>query len=124
MLKNILLVGLGGFVGSTLRYLAYVYIDKRFAGLFPAATFSVNIIGSFILGILIALYLKNSLSESMRLLLAVGICGSFTTFSTFAMENFSLLSQKEILTSFIYISLSMIIGLGAAFAGQWIGKMG
>lgn len=124
MLKNILLVGLGGFLGSTLRYLVYIFVDKRFIGSFPIATFSVNIIGSFILGLLVALSFKNSLSESMRLLLAVGLCGSFTTFSTFAMENFSLLTQKELMTSFLYISLSVVIGLAAAFAGQWVGKMG
>jgi CrcB protein len=124
MLKNILLVGLGGFLGSTLRYLVYIFIDKRFTGSFPVATFSVNIIGSFVLGLLVALFLKNSLSDSMRLLLAVGLCGSFTTFSTFAMENLNLLSQKEILTSFLYISLSVVIGLAAAFTGQWVGKLG
>uniref|UniRef100_UPI004049EAAA fluoride efflux transporter CrcB n=1 Tax=Fulvivirga sp. TaxID=1931237 RepID=UPI004049EAAA len=124
MFKNILLVGLGGFLGSTLRYLVYLFVDKRFIGLFPLATFSVNIIGSFLLGLLVALSFKNNLSESMRLLLAVGLCGSFTTFSTFAMENFSLLSQKDIMTSFLYISLSVIIGLAAVFAGQWVGKMG
>ncbi|MTI40258.1 fluoride efflux transporter CrcB [Fulvivirga lutimaris] len=124
MLKNIVLVGLGGFLGSTLRYLVYLFVDKRFIGSFPMATFSVNIIGSFLLGLLVALSFKNSLSESMRLLLAVGLCGSFTTFSTFAMENFSLLSQKELMTSFLYISLSVVIGLAAAFVGQWVGKMG
>ncbi|MEQ8476128.1 fluoride efflux transporter CrcB [Fulvivirga sp.] len=124
MFKNILLVGLGGFLGSTLRYLVYIFVDKRFIGSFPLATFSVNIIGSFLLGLLVALSFKNNLSESMRLLLAVGLCGSFTTFSTFAMENFSLLSQKDIMTSFLYISLSVIIGLAAAFAGQWAGKLG
>lgn len=124
MFKNILLVGLGGFLGSTLRYLVYIFVDKRFVGSFPLATFSVNIIGSFLLGLLVALSFKNNLSESMRLLLAVGLCGSFTTFSTFAMENFSLLSQKEIMISFLYISLSVIVGLAAAFAGQWVGKMG
>ncbi|MEQ9166004.1 MAG: fluoride efflux transporter CrcB [Fulvivirga sp.] len=124
MFKNILLVGLGGFLGSTLRYLVYIFVDKRFIGSFPLATFSVNIIGSFLLGLLVALSFKNNLSESMRLLLAVGLCGSFTTFSTFAMENFSLLSQKDIMTAFLYISLSVIIGLAAAFAGQWVGKMG
>ena len=124
MLKNIVLVGLGGFLGSTLRYLVYLFVDKRFIGSFPMATFSVNIIGSFLLGLLVVLSFKNSLSESMRLLFAVGLCGSFTTFSTFAMENFSLLSQKDIMTSFLYISLSVIIGLAAAFVGQWVGKMG
>ncbi len=124
MLRNIVLVGLGGFIGSTLRYLVYLFVDKRFIHSFPIATFSVNIIGSFLLGLLVALSFKNNLPESMRLLLAVGLCGSFTTFSTFAMENFSLLSQKDIMTSFLYISLSIVIGLAAAFAGQWVGKMG
>lgn len=123
MIKNLLLVGFGGFVGSTLRYLTYLFIDKRHALSFPMSTFTVNIIGSLVLGIIIGLSLKDSVNEHMRLFLAVGICGSYTTFSTFALENISLMSQKDLLTSFIYITASIVLGLAAALAGQWVGKL-
>ncbi|QSE97373.1 fluoride efflux transporter CrcB [Fulvivirga lutea] len=122
MIKNILLVGLGGFIGSTLRYVTYLFIDKRFELTFPLSTFTVNIIGSFLLGIIMSLAAKDLLNEPMRLLLAVGICGSFTTFSTFALENLNLLSGKEVFTSFLYIAASVVLGIGAAFAGQLIVK--
>lgn len=122
MLKNILIVGLGGFVGSILRYLTYMLVDKRFEISYPLSTFSVNIIGSFLLGVIVAYSAKDNLDESLRLLLAVGLCGSFTTFSTFAMENLNLLSQRDLLLSFIYISFSIILGLAAAWLGQWIVK--
>ena len=68
MLKNILLVGLGGFVGSILRYAAYLLIDKRFDTSFPLSTFTVNIVGSFLLGIILAYSTRDALSEPMRLL--------------------------------------------------------
>ncbi|MEQ8926416.1 MAG: fluoride efflux transporter CrcB [Fulvivirga sp.] len=122
MIKNILLVGLGGFLGSSLRYITYLLIDKRFELTFPLSTFTVNIIGSFLLGIIMSLATKDTLSEPMRLLLAVGICGSFTTFSTFALENLNLLSGKEMFTSFLYITASVVLSIGAAFAGQLIVK--
>lgn len=122
MLKNILIVGLGGFVGSILRYLTYMLVDKRFEISYHLSTFSVNIIGSFLLGVIVAYSAKDNLDESLRLLLAVGLCGSFTTFSTFAMENLNLLTQRDLLLSFIYISLSIILGLAAAWLGQWIVK--
>lgn len=122
MIKNLLLVGFGGFIGSTLRYLTYIFIDKRHSLSFPMSTFTVNIIGSLILGIIIGLSLKDSVNENMRLFLAVGICGSYTTFSTFALENISLLSQKDLFVSFIYITASIVLGLGAALLGQMIVK--
>jgi CrcB protein len=123
ILKNILIVGLGGFIGSILRYLTYLFIDKRFEITFPLSTITVNVIGSLLLGIVIGLSLKDNLNEQLRLLLAVGVCGSFTTFSTFALENFNLLSQREIMTTFLYIGASVFLGLVAVFIGQLIGKM-
>lgn len=122
MIKNLLLVGFGGFIGSTLRYLTYIFIDKRHALSFPMSTFTVNIIGSLVLGIIIGLSLKDNVNENMRLFLAVGICGSYTTFSTFALENISLLTQKDLFVSFIYITASIVLGLGAALLGQLIVK--
>ena len=118
MIKNLLLVGIGGFIGSTLRYLIAIGIEKRLQGSFPIATFTVNIIGSLFLGLLIGYFAKGSLSDSYRLLLAVGVCGSFTTFSTFAMENINLINKGELLVTFSYICLSLILGLAAALAGQ------
>lgn len=122
MIKNLLLVGLGGFFGSILRYLTYLAIDKRLTISFPLSTFTVNIIGSLILGVIVGLSMKDNLNEHTRLFLAVGICGSYTTFSTFALENINLLSQKDLLISFIYIAFSIIIGLAAVFIGQWVVK--
>lgn len=123
MLKNVLIVGLGGFAGSIARYLAYLLIDKRFPSAYPISTLSVNIIGSFVLGIITGLMLKTSgANDTLRLLLAVGFCGSFTTFSTFAYENLFFINQKLIPTALIYISASLILGLLAVFAGHWVGK--
>lgn len=121
-MKQVLLVGIGGFAGSTLRYLAYLWIDRRFEGVFPLSTLFVNVLGSLILGLIVGLFMKSNISPELRLFLGVGICGSFTTFSTFAMENVSLLGQKDIVTSLVYTLASLVLGLLMAFAGYWIGK--
>lgn len=121
-MKQILLVGIGGFTGSILRYLTYLWIDKRFIGVFPLSTFLVNVLGSLILGFIVGLFVKSNISPDLRLFLGVGVCGSFTTFSTFAMENVSLIGQKDILTSVVYTLASLALGMLMAFAGYWIGK--
>ena len=121
-MKQVLLVGVGGFAGSVLRYLAYLWIDKRFEGVFPLSTLFVNTLGSLILGLIVGLIIKSNISPELRLFLGVGICGSFTTFSTFAMENVSLLEQKDMVTAASYTLASIILGMVMAFAGYWIGK--
>lgn len=121
-MKQVLLVGVGGFAGSVLRYLAYLWIDKRFEGVFPLSTLFVNTLGSLILGLIVGLFIKSNISPELRLFLGVGICGSFTTFSTFAMENVSLLEQKDMVTAASYTLASIILGMVMAFAGYWIGK--
>ncbi|MEM9298972.1 MAG: fluoride efflux transporter CrcB [Bacteroidota bacterium] len=121
-MKQVLLVGVGGFAGSVLRYLAYLWIDKRFEGVFPLSTLFVNTLGSLILGLIVGLFIKSNISSELRLFLGVGICGSFTTFSTFAMENVSLLEQKDMVTAASYTLASIILGMVMAFAGYWIGK--
>lgn len=121
MLKNILIVGAGSFVGGIARYLTYHFIDKRIAGSFPFNTFTVNIIGSLLLGIIAGLLIKNHLNDTTRLALAVGFCGSYTTFSTFALENMQLLNEKPA-TALVYISSSVIIGLAAVVLGFYLGK--
>jgi fluoride exporter len=120
---SILTVGIGGFIGSILRYVSVVLIDKPLNSVFPLGTFFVNIFGSFVLGVVIGMNLKHpSGSFNWKLFLTTGFCGGFTTFSTFAFENVNLAQQKFIPTSVVYIAASVVLGLVAVVAGLWIGK--
>lgn len=121
-MKQVLLVGIGGFAGSILRYLAYLWIDKRFISVFPLSTFLVNVMGSILLGFIVGLFVKSNISPDLRLFLGVGVCGSFTTFSTFAMENVTLIEQRDIVTTLTYTFVSLLVGILMALAGYWIGK--
>ncbi len=115
MLKNFLLVGLGGAAGSMLRYVFYLFITTK---QFPYATFAVNIIGSFIIGLVLALSLKDqSFNNNWKLFLATGICGGFTTFSAFSLENITLLQNEKYFTALIYIVASIVLGMVAAWLG-------
>ena len=116
MIRNILWVGLGGFLGSTLRYACYLIPVKSNSFW---TTLSVNLIGSFIIGLIIALFNKGFVaSEELRLFLTVGICGGFTTFSTFSMEMAQLSQHDKWLSLSLYLSLSVIGGIFAFIAGQ------
>lgn len=122
MLKNILLVGLGGFAGSITRYLVYIALEEKSGGL-PFATFTVNMIGSLILGAFIGYFLtKGYESNTLRLLFAVGFCGSFTTFSTFALENYQFIEEKNFIHFATYGVGSLAVGLLMVFLGLMIGK--
>jgi len=118
MIKNLLLVGLGGGIGSMLRYAGSLLISTR---IFPYATLTVNIIGSFIIGIVFALSIKEEIiTGNWKLFLATGICGGFTTFSAFSLENMGLLQSGKYGMAFTYIALSILLGIGAAFAGYFL----
>jgi fluoride exporter len=119
---NILAVGFGGMAGSIARYCSVMLIDKRLNPVFPYGTLAVNILGSFVLGCIIGLNLKGSLSENVRLLLATGFCGGFTTFSAFAYENISLMNQKTYGSAISYIVVSIVLGLVAVWSGMAISK--
>ena len=122
MLKNFLLVGLGGMLGSMLRYAASL-ITKNSAAGFPIATFSVNIIGSFIIGWVFGMGLKEGgINWDWKLFLTTGICGGFTTFSALSSEGVTLLQQQRYATFVIYFIASIILGLAAAWAGLQLGK--
>lgn len=115
MIKNFLLVGLGGALGSMLRYAAYLLITVKH---FPFGTFLVNIIGSFIIGIVLALSLKDeSFLNNWKVFLATGICGGFTTFSSFSAENVALLQNGKFGIALLYITLSIVLGIAAAWLG-------
>ena len=119
MIRNILLVALGGAFGSVGRYL----VSKCVTSAFPWGTLTVNIVGSLIIGILTGMVAKGCLSAEMKLLLVTGFCGGFTTFSTFANESFSMVKAGDALLAAVYVGASVAIGILAVFAGMQIGKM-
>ncbi|MFO7368798.1 MAG: fluoride efflux transporter CrcB [Bacteroidales bacterium] len=117
-MKNFFLIGIGGFIGSIARY--YVSKLNLQYDLFsiPVGTLTVNVLGSFIIGILTGISAKSELlSVEWRLFLMVGLCGGFTTFSSFTNENLMLMHNGQFLTVLIYTSLSIILGFIAVYLG-------
>lgn len=118
MLKSLLLVGSGGFIGSALRYLVQVNAEKILNSTFPLGTMIVNITGSFVIGVVYAFAEKgNLMSPEWRIFLAVGICGGFTTFSTFTMDNLNLMKDNSLLQLLFYTGGSLFIGILAVYLG-------
>jgi CrcB protein len=120
---GILLVGIGGFFGSIARYMTVQMIDGRINSVFPYGTLAVNVIGCFILGLISGMFYQQLSKDNLRLLLATGFCGGFTTFSAFALENFNLVNEKLAVTSVLYAILSMVLGFAAVAAGVVIGRL-
>jgi CrcB protein len=119
---HFLAVGAGGFFGSIFRYGLARVIDARFVSYLPWGTFTVNVYGSLVLGFVMAIVTKRTDAEIWRLLLGVGFCGGFTTFSTFAFENFNYLQQRLYSEFFLYAILSFIGCIIAIMLGIWIGN--
>lgn len=122
-LTNLLIVGAGGFLGSVARYASSVTIDQKLNSVFPYGTFTVNLVGAFMLGLVYGLAAQNSNDVSgTKLFLITGFCGGFTTFSTFAFENFNLLANRMTATSIIYSLSSLVLGVLLVWIGIWITK--
>lgn len=119
--RNVLFVFIGGGAGSVLRYLLSVGTQKFWiAKSFPVGTFLANLIGCFLIGVLVSVLVKND--TNLRLLLITGFCGGFTTFSAFSVESVSLWQSGEFLLLGIYVLLSVILGLAAVWLGQSLVK--
>lgn len=123
MIKAFLLVGIGGAAGSMARYGTGYAMNKFIVSQFPFATFTINIVGSLLIGILFGLASRNQwLQQGGMLLLASGFCGGFTTFSTFALENVSLMQKGQSITAILYMGLSVVLGLLLCRLGmRWAG---
>ena len=122
-MKEVLIVGLGGFAGSISRYLLQNAIIHRFITIFPLGTFAINLIGSLSIGIIFGLADRfDWMNQEWRLFLAIGFCGSFTTFSTFAFDNLQLIKDGNYSQLFWYTSLSLILGVALAWLGFIMAK--
>jgi CrcB protein len=119
MIKQLLLVGLGGGIGSMLRFLtSYFTATKTIASSFPLATLTVNVLGCFLIGILMGLSLKyHWMDATMKALLITGFCGGFTTFSAFSLENWQMYQAGNYTSLIFYILVSIFFGFAAVWAG-------
>lgn len=123
MIKNILLIGFGGFIGSVARYfVSKLNLHIDFFSI-PVGTLLVNIVGSLLIGILIGISEKSTVfSLELRMFLMIGLCGGFTTFSSFAGENLMLMRNGQLLPVFLYTGLSIFLGFIAVFLGFTLTK--
>ena len=120
-MKIILMVAIGGAIGAVARQQSNQLIMRIFGGEFPIGTIFVNILGSFIMGLLFELFAsKITLSNEWRSLIFTGVLASFTTFSSFALDVALLSERNEYYYALCYIGMSVVLSIGALFVGLWI----
>ena len=124
MLKSLLIVGTGSFIGGAMRYLLSTCMKNVCGQEFPCGTLSVNLLGCFLFGVLFAVFSKNSATDNtLYLLLTTGICGGFTTFSTFANESVQMLQHGNTSGFIGYVATSVIAGFVFIALGYWMVKV-
>lgn len=120
---KILAVASGGALGAVVRYLINISPLQTQFEKFPFHTFFINVTGSFLIGFLLIVFTaKFQEYENLRLAVIVGFLGAYTTFSTFELEIFDLLNEREFLTAFGYFFASVFAGFAGVALGVWLGK--
>lgn len=120
-MNHVLLVGIGGFIGSAMRYLLGGYVQQSSKSIFPYGTLAVNVIGCFVIGFLSQLAEnRGAFSSEARAFVFIGILGGFTTFSSFGNETLNLASDGEMLNAFANIGLNVVLGLFAVWLGRTV----
>lgn len=123
-MQNVIAVFLGGGIGAVLRYLTGFFAVRFLSVNLPVATFAVNIVGCFILGLLFAFFIdRPEINTFLKLALTAGFCGGLTTFSTFSLELFEMLKNAQYMQVLVYLTLSLIIGLLAVWVGVCCAKL-
>jgi len=118
MIRNFLLIGIGGAAGSMARYAITLLLPKTAVTSFPVSTLLVNLLGSLLIGLLAGVALRSQwMTQTGTALLAAGLCGGFTTFSAFALDGIRLLEAGAVLTALLYVSLSVVVGMVLCYAG-------
>lgn len=123
MISTIGVVALGGALGAAARYGVNIGSVQLFGHGFPWATLIVNILGSFLMGVVIAKFAQaDHVSHEMKTFVVTGFLGAFTTFSTFSLDAVTMWERGDLLLAFLYISASVIVSIGALFVALWIMK--
>ena len=121
-MRDVLLVGIGGFVGAIARYVVAIVVTDRTTGTFPVATLLINVTGSFLLGLLAGSIEARALAPLLRPLVAIGFLGAYTTFSTFSYETLRLFELSGTAWALLNVVASVTLGLAAAIAGLALGR--
>jgi fluoride exporter len=123
-MNAVLLVASGGALGSVARYLVGVLMTRAFGVNFPYGTLTVNVVGGFLMGLFIGIMARRlEGSMDLRLFVAVGIMGGFTTFSSFSLDVAVLWERGELSTALIYVLASVILSIAALFFGLWLARL-
>jgi fluoride exporter len=124
MIRNVLLVGLGGGLGSIARYLWQQWWTDHYPRSFPWGTFSVNLVGCLIIGVIAGLSIRSAeISSNWKLFLMTGICGGFTTFSAYSLESITLLRENKTGIFVLYVGGSVLFGLLGTYLGFKLGRI-